>query len=434
MLAAIGVENVENLFDSIPRELRLKEPLNLPRALSEIELTAALKQMQKGNLDPEEYASFLGAGAYRHFVPAAVNHIVSRSEFSTSYTPYQPEVSQGTLQSIFEFQTMVCMLTAMDVANASMYDGASALAEAALMANRVNGRNKALISRAIHPEYRQVVNTYLRGSGLKTIDVPFAADGKTDLDFIADKADDSVSAVALQTPNFFGVVEEYAGLSERLNKKGVLLIVNIAEALSLAILKPPGERGADIVTGEGQSFGLPVSYGGPYLGFFATRQRYARQIPGRLAGQTADRHGKRAYTLTLSTREQHIRREKATSNICTNQALCALAATVYLALMGRQGLRDLARLNLQKTGYLKNKLAQLNGYRIKFKANTFNEFALECPQPAKAVQEKLLREKIIAGYPLGRSYPELDHCLLLGATETNPIEELDRLAAKLAAL
>lgn len=430
MLAEIGVQNIDELFDSIPGELRLEKPLNLPQALAESELAATLKRMQSRNLDPEEYSSFLGGGAYRHFIPSVVNHILSRSEFSTSYTPYQPEVSQGTLQAIFEFQTMICLLTGMDVANASMYDGASALAEAVLMAYRINGKSQVMISRAAHPQYRQVVNTYLQGNGLKVIEVPFTKDGKTDLQFIANNMGEQTSSVVIQNPNYFGVVEEYG----HLDKKEAMLIVSVVEALSLGILKPPGERGADIVSGEGQSFGLPVSYGGPYVGFFATRQKHARQIPGRLAGQTIDRLGNRAYALTLATREQHIRRDKATSNICTNHGLCALAATVYMTLMGKKGLRELAEINLKKTDYLKNKLAKLKGYTIPFGGDTFNEFALQCPRPANRIQEKLIQEKILAGHPLTSDYPELENSLIISATETNTVQEMDSFVEKLEGL
>ena len=322
MLAKIGVKNIEQLFDSIPQELRLGErQLDLPKSLSELELTAFLGRAQKRNVNAAEVSLFLGAGAYRHFSPALIDHLILRGEFATSYTPYQPEVSQGTLQAIFEFQTMIAMLTGMDIANASMYDGASALAEAVIMAQRITNKQEILISRTVHPEYRQVVETYTRANQIELVEIPFSANGKTDLDSILNRLSDQTAAVVLQSPNYFGVVEEYAGLKKQLTDRGALLIVAVAEALSLGILKPPGERGADIVVGEGQSFGLPLSYGGPYVGFFATQDKFLRQLPGRLAGETVDREGRRSYVLTLSTREQHIRRERATSNICTNQGL-----------------------------------------------------------------------------------------------------------------
>jgi len=432
MLKKIGLRNIDELFASIPDTLRLRDTvLDLPTALSETELVSTFKHTQKRNPDPDEMSTFLGAGAYRHYSPALIGNLVLRGEFSTSYTPYQPEVSQGTLQAIFEFQTMIVMLTGMDIANASMYDGASALAEAVLMAHRINGKNEFLIARAVHPEYRQTVTTYLRGTDHQLIDVPYDSRGKTDLEFIRSNLSDKTSAVVLQTPNFFGIVEEYEALGKELAERDALLIVAVTEPLSLGILKPPGERGADIVVGEAQSFGLPVSFGGPYVGFFATREQYVRQVPGRVTGETTDRDGRRAFVLTLSTREQHIRRERATSNICTNQGLCALAATVYLAVMGKQGLRELAVLNLRKADYLKNKLSKVGGFEIRFNADTFNEFVLKCPKPATEVRDSLLEHKILAGLPLGGHYPELADSLLLCATEMNTVEAIDRLTEKL---
>ncbi len=432
MLETVGIQNVDELFAGIPAELRLgNKALKLPSALSESEIVATLRQMQKRNPDAEEVTTFLGAGAYRHYTPALIGSLVLRGEFATSYTPYQPEVSQGTLQAIFEFQTMIAMLTGMDLANASMYDGASALAEAVLMAHRINKKNEFLIARAVHPEYRQTTETYLRGADHRSIEVPFDSTGKTDLEFIRANLNDKTSAVVLQSPNFFGVVEEYETLGKELAERDVLLIVNVAEPLSLGILKPPGERGADIVVGEAQSFGLPVSYGGPYAGFFTTREKFLRQMPGRVAGETIDRTGRRSFVLTLSTREQHIRRERATSNICTNQGLCALAVTVYLAVMGKQGLRELALLNLRKTDYLKNKLSKVSGFEIQFSADTFNEIVLKCPRSANEIRDALLEHKILAGLPLGEYYPELADSLLLCATEVNTVESIDRLTDKL---
>ena len=435
MLETVGIQNVDELFAGIPAELRLgKKALKLPSALSESEIVATLRQMQKRNPDAEEVTTFLGAGAYRHYTPALIGSLVLRGEFATSYTPYQPEVSQGTLQAIFEFQTMIAMLTGMDLANASMYDGASALAEAVLMAHRINKKNEFLIARTVHPEYRQTTETYLRGADHRSIEVPFDSTGKTDLEFIRANLNDKTSAVVLQSPNFFGVVEEYETLGKELAERDVLLIVNVAEPLSLGILKPPGERGADIVVGEAQSFGLPVSYGGPYAGFFTTREKFLRQMPGRVAGETIDRTGRRSFVLTLSTREQHIRRERATSNICTNQGLCALAVTVYLAVMGKQGLRELALLNLRKADYLKNKLSKVSGFEIQFSADTFNEIVLKCPRSANEIRDALLEHKILAGLPLGEYYPELADSLLLCATEVNTVESIDRLTDKLEAI
>ena len=432
MLAEIGVKNIDELFDSIPESLRLNnELLALPASLPESELTEYLKELQKRNTTSEDESIFLGAGAYRHFSPILVDHLISRGEFATSYTPYQPEVSQGTLQAIFEFQTMVCLLTGMEIANASMYDGASALAEGVMMAYRINRRNEFLVSSAIHPEYRSVVDTYTRGSKFDLKEVPYTAEGGTDFEIILKNLTENTAAVVIQSPNFFGTVEKYVSLAESLSKNGTLLIVAVAEAISLGILKPPGERGADIVVGEGQSFGLPVSFGGPYVGFFATREKFLRQMPGRLVGETKDQNGKRAYVLTLSTREQHIRRERATSNICTNQGLCALAATIFLSTLGKQGLYEMATLNVRKAHYLKNRLAHISGFEIKFETHSFNEFVLECRRPAKEVLQILKQDHIIGGYPLGQHYPELKNCLLLCTTELSSQEDMDRLADKL---
>ncbi len=432
MLAEIGVENIDNLFDSIPESLRLNNKLlDLPPSLPESELTEYLKRMQKRNTTSENGSVFLGAGAYHHFSPILIDHLISRGEFATSYTPYQPEVSQGTLQAIYEFQTMICLLTGMEIANASMYDGASALAEAVIMANRINRRSEFLVSRTVHPEYRSVIDTYTRGSKFDLKEVPYTAEGGTDLEFILKNLTENTAAVVIQSPNFFGTVEEYASLAETLSKNGTLLIVAVAEALSLGIIKPPGQRGADIVVGEGQSFGLPVSFGGPYVGFFATREKYLRQMPGRLAGETQDQNGKRSYVLTLSTREQHIRRERATSNICTNQGLCALAATIFLSTLGKQGLNEMATLNVRKAHYLKNRLAHIPGFEIKFGTHSFNEFVLECPRPVEEILQTLKQDHIIGGYPLEQHYPELNNCLLLCATELNSQEDMDRLADKL---
>ena len=432
MLETIGVQNVDQLFAGIPDNLQLgNKHLDLPPALSEIEVISALRQIQMRNPDPEETSSFLGAGAYRHYSPAVIASLIQRGEFSTSYTPYQAEVSQGTLQAIFEFQTMITMLTGMDVANASMYDGASALAEAVLMSNRINKQKEYLIASSVHPEYRQTTETYLRGTDLRLINVPYSSDGKTDFEFIRANLNDRTSAVILQSPNFFGIVEEYEQLGRELKDQNTLLIVVVVEPLSLGILKPPGEREADIVVGEAQSFGLPVSYGGPYAGFFATRKKFVRQIPGRLAGETIDRKGRRSFVLTLSTREQFIRREKATSNICTNQGLCMLAATIYLAVMGKQGLRELALLNLRKADYLKNKLSKMKGFSVRFNSDTFNEVVLRCPRPATEVRDALLEYNILAGLPLGDYYQELADSLLICTTELNTVEAIDRLAEKL---
>ena len=432
MLAEIGVQNIDTLFDSIPDSLKLGDNLlGLPESLSESDLTNYLKRLQKKNTTPENYSVFLGAGAYHHFSPILIDHLISRGEFATSYTPYQPEVSQGTLQAIYEFQTMICLLTGMEIANASMYDGASSLAEAVVMSNRVNRRTEFLVSRGVHPEYRKVAETYTRGSNFDLKEIPFDEKGKTDVSAIIEKLSDNTSAVVLQSPNFLGVVEEYASLKEKLAENGTLLIVVVAEAVSLGILQSPGSHSADIVVGEGQSLGLSVSYGGPYVGFFATREKFLRQMPGRLAGETVDQNGKQAYVLTLSTREQHIRRERATSNICTNQGLCALATAIFMSTLGKQGFRELAVLNLRKADYLKNRLAHVPNFNIRFSADTFNEFVLECPRPVEEILTSLKQEGIIGGYPLKSYYPDLENCLLVCVTELNTREEMDRLADKL---
>ncbi|MGP0566793.1 MULTISPECIES: aminomethyl-transferring glycine dehydrogenase subunit GcvPA [unclassified Nitrospina] len=432
MLTAIGIGEVSELFQSIPESLRLVEPLNLPAALSEADMVQAMRRLEARNLNPDEYSVFLGAGAYRHFTPSIVNHMILRGEFATCYTPYQPEVSQGTLQAIFEFQSMICMLTGMEIANASMYDGSTALAEAVLMAHRINNGTEVLMAKSVHPEYRHVSRTYTQGLGITYKEIPFGGDGRIDLEFIKKNLTDNTSCVVIQSPNFFGVAEQYAELSELLKEKNTRLVVAVAEATSLGILKPPGERGADICVGEGQALGLPVSYGGPYVGFFATKEEFFRQLPGRIVGETLDREGHRAYALTLATREQHIRREKATSNICTNQGLCALATTVYMAAMGKDGMHEVAKRNLLHADYMKNKLSKLKDFKIRFSGETYNEFVLECPKPAEEVRDQLLQEKIVAGLPLGQHYEELTNCLLLCATELTPQDQIDRLADQLS--
>ena len=433
MLETIGIPDVDQLFSGIPNDLQLgKKYLDLPPALSESEVFDTLRQIQMRNPDNEEMSSFLGAGAYRHYSPAIINSLIHRGEFSTSYTPYQAEVSQGTLQAIYEFQTMISMLTGMDVVNASMYDGASALAESVLMANRINKQKEYLVASAVHPEYRETTATYLRGTDLQLKNIPYSSDGTTDFEFIRKHLNSNTSAVILQSPNFFGIVEEYEQLSKELIEQDTLLIVVVVEPLSLGILKSPGERGADIVVGEAQSFGLPISYGGPYAGFFATREKFVRQMPGRLAGETIDRNGRRSFVLTLSTREQFIRREKATSNICTNQGLCMLAVTIYLAVMGKQGIRELALLNLKKAHYLRSKLSKIRGFGIRFEANTFNEVVLKCPRPANEIRDALLEHKILSGLPLGDYYQELSDGLLICTTEMNTVKAIDRLAEKLS--
>jgi len=432
MLEMIGVPSVETLFADIPRKVRLRRALNLPPPMSEAELVRHLRSLAVKNADVDRYPCFLGAGAYNHFIPAAVSHLISRGEFLTSYTPYQPEVAQGILQAIYEYQTLICQLTGMEVANASLYDGASSLAEAVLMAHRVNGRSRILISRAVHPEYRQVVRTYTGALGLELQELPFTDKGTTDLRKAKTLLSKETCCLVLQNPNFFGTVEMLEDFAEAARAKGAFFIVAIAEPVSLGLLKPPGEVGADIVVGEGQALGSPLSFGGPYLGLFATRAAYVRSMPGRLCGQTVDRDGRTGYVLTLSTREQHIRREKATSNICTNEGLVALAATIFLALLGKHGLREMALQNLWKATYTKEAIATLKGYTLRFRGPTFNEFVVQVKRRRPSeVNRTLLRKGIIGGLELGRFYPDLADCLLFAVTEENSRGEIEALVKAL---
>lgn len=427
MLQAIGINFVEELFSVIPEELRLKKPLNLPPGLSEQELVAEMKKLSSRNSTVDDHISFIGAGAYNHYIPSVVNHILLRSEFYTSYTPYQPEISQGTLQAIFEYQTLICQLTGMDVANASMYEGASATAEAILMARRINNRKKVVVSSALHPEYRDVVKTYLKSQPVIIEEIMHCNEtGKTLPEAVEKQIDEETSCLVVQQPNFFGCLEDLKSLGELARKKGALLVVVVSEPISLGLLKPPGEFGADIVAGEGQSLGNFLSFGGPYLGFFATREKYLRQMPGRLVGETTDKDGNRGFILTLSTREQHIRREKATSNICTNEGLCALAATVYMCMLGKKGLIQLARLNLSKAEYLKRELAKVKGVRVAFSSTTFNEFVIEVDKNPDELLKTLSKKGVWGGISLKRFHPHLDKHILLCATEMNTKEGMDR--------
>jgi glycine dehydrogenase subunit 1 len=375
--------------------------------------------------------SFLGAGAYDHFIPTVIDTLISRSEFYTSYTPYQPEISQGTLQAIFEFQTMICELTGMEVSNASLYDGSTATAEAVLMADRVTNRPKVALAGNLHPEYRQVVDTYIRNAGIDEITLPFdEKTGALKLDAL-NSLDSDVAAVVIQSPNFFGGVEDLRALSDAAHRVGALFAVVVTEGLSLGLLQAPGRAGADIVCGEAQSFGIPLSFGGSYCGFFATTEKLMRQIPGRLVGRTYDAEGRVGYTLTLATREQHIRREKATSNICTNQGLYALMATIYLSIMGRGGLREVAELNMRKAHYAAKRIAAVGGYRLRFDTPFFNEFVVSCPKPSEVILSRLVDKKIIGGLPLSRFFPELKNEILICVTETTTKAEIDSLVEAL---
>jgi len=430
MLEVIGCPRTEDLFASIPEKLRLQGPVALPRGASEQDVAAELERLAAANANARSHEWFLGGGTYAHFVPSAVDALVSRAEFYSAYTPYQPEISQGTLQAIFEWQTMMCGLTALDVSNASMYDGASATAEAALMAMRITRRSKVAVSASLHPHYRQVLDTYLAGLRAEIVTIPRGEDGRSQP--VGGFVDGETAAVILQQPNFLGVVEDLSGAAEAAHADGALLITSVTEALSLALLRPPGDAGADIACGEAQSFGVPMSFGGPHLGFLATRSKLVRQLPGRLVGETADTRGKRGFVLTLSTREQHIRRERATSNICTNEGLCLLMATIYLALLGRVGLRKLAEMNLAKAQYAKAKIQETPGLELPLSAPTFNEFAVRLGTPAGEALARARRAGIIGGLDLGAHAPELGSALLICTTELNSKESIDRLIGILA--
>ena len=424
MLEAIGVESLEALFDVVPETVRFPA-MNLPRPLSEMEVLGELERMADSNVDANHYAWFMGAGAYNHFVPSVVPQLQMRGEFYTAYTPYQPEASQGTLQAIFEYQSMMAELTGMDVVNASHYDGATALAEAAMMSiNATRGiRTKIVVSPHVHPQYRTVMRTYLQGT-------PFTVAGDEDanntLDALKDLLDDQTACLIVQSPNFFGELEDVAGLADAVHAAGALLVVHI-DPISLGLFKPPGHYGADIVTGEGQSLGNNLNFGGPYLGVFATTNKLVRKMPGRVVGQAEDTNGKRGYVLTLSTREQHIRREKATSNICTNQGLIALGAAIYLATMGKQGLRKVAELCYHKAHYAAAEIDKTNGYDINNRRPFFKEFVVRCPQPAQKIARQLNEQNIVPGYVLSRTFPDRPNDLLVCVTEMNSKAQIDRL-------
>jgi glycine dehydrogenase subunit 1 len=423
MLADIGRSKIEDLFQQIPDHLRLDEPIGIGQPMSEPDLLAYFRDLAASNAT--DHDSFLGAGAYSHFIPVIIDSLISRAEFFTAYTPYQPELSQGTLQYIFEFQTMICQLTGMEVANASLYDGSTGVAEAVLMAHRVNRRERFVIAGSLHPQYREVIATYTQNLGFEIDYAPHTEAGTLDAGTLA--IDAQTSAVVVQSPNFFGCVEDLTAIAQAAHAAGALLIVAISEPMSLGMLKSPGACGADIVVGESQSFGIPLSYGGPYCGMFATLEKYVRQMPGRLVGEAYDDQGRRGYVLTLSTREQHIRREKATSNICTNQGLFALMSTIYLATMGRRGLQEVARQNAQKAHYAATEIAKLNQFKLEFSAPFFNEFVVRTPLPANEVLSRLLEKQIIGGIALDNHYPDLSDCLLVCVTETARKESIDNL-------
>lgn len=430
MLREIGAKSLEDFLTGMPKSLR-NPSIRLPEALSEIELQTLLAKIGNKNQHSFSRLSFLGGGSYDHFIPAAVSTVLGRSEFSTAYTPYQPEASQGTLQAIFEFQSLICELMDMEVSNASHYDGSTSLAEAALMACRHTGRTKILVARSVHPHYRKVLSTYLEGSEFAIKEIPFSESGNLDKQTLWNEMDKNVAGVIIQTPNFLGVAENLSGMAEQIHAAGALLILS-ANPLSLGALKPPGQWGADIAVGEGQGLGIPMHMGGPYLGIFSTTRALMRKMPGRVAGITSDADGKRAYCLTLQAREQHIRREKAYSSICTNQALCALAACTYMTLLGKSGLKEVSELNMDRAYYLREKIAAVRDFQADTHQTIFNEFVVRTEKDIKSVLTKMEEHQIFAGIPLSSYYPELDHHFLVCATETKTKEDLDRYAEALA--
>ena len=431
MLKEMGISSFESLLEDIPKSLR-NFSLPLPYGLSEPQVLKTLKDLSDKNISTGNCISFLGAGAYEHYIPTVVDHLASRSEFYTCYTPYQPEVSQGTLQVIYEFQTLMCELTGMDVANASMYDGSTALTEAALLAIRLKERNKVVCSRAIHPEYRQVLKTYLKGFGSEIVEID-APEGITDVNQLEKAINDKTAAVLIQNPNFFGCIEDMEAISNIAHKHDTLFIACV-NPISLGILKPPGEYNADIAVGEAQVLGNYLNYGGPYLGFFTVKKELLRKMPGRIAGETVDSNGKRCFVLTLQAREQHIRRQKATSNICTNQALLALRACIYLCALGKKGIAELGILNLQKSHYACERLSALNIFEPSFKKPFFNEFVIKTRDNRciNKINEYLLAKGIIGGLDISAFYPELSNSMLLCVTETKSRESIDRLVKELA--
>ncbi len=434
MLKIVGLDSADELFRSIPKDAQLNRDLDVTEPLAESEVIGGMEKLAEMNTASRK-PSFLGAGAYSHYSPTVVDHLIQRSEFFTSYTPYQPEVTQGTLQYIFEFQTLVCQLTGMDVANASMYDGSTAMAEAFLMAQRVTRRDKVLIAETVHPEYLAVAKTYTQHGDLKIETVRFDKEsGRISADDLS-KLDDKCAALVVQSPNFFGCVEDVKALADKAHQSGALLIVVVTEAISFGLLKSPGACDTDIVVAEGQSFGVPLSYGGPYVGLFATKEKYVRNMPGRLAGIAYDKNGNRGFVLTLATREQHIRREKATSNICTNQGLIALAATIYMETMGKKGLQEVALQNAQKAAYASKRISEIEGFSLPFSAPRFNEFVVRAPRIADEILSRLSAEKgIIGGLSLSRYYAENPNDFLVCVTETNTKEQIDNLVESLKSI
>ncbi len=424
MLKRLGLNNIEDLFSHLPSEVLNKDKIGLPDDLTEKDIVKELHNIGVKNKDILSLSSFLGAGAYFHFVPPVVDYLSGRGEFATAYTPYQPEVSQGTLTAIFEYQTMLSYIFGVDVINASMYDGASSLAEAVLMATSITRKNKFLVSSAIHPEYLQVVKTYTKNKGIEIVEVPFDENGKTDIKFIKKHLLD-VAGVAIGYPNFFGIIEDLDDIREAIGD--LLLVTSTSEPLSLGVITPPGELGADIVTGEGMSFGNPLAFGGPYLGIFGTSKKYVRKMPGRLVGQTKDVKGSRGFVLTLSTREQHIRRAKATSNICSNEGLCALRAAIYLSLLGKEGFYELSEYNLSLAHYVKDVIIAKDGFDLRFASPFFNEFVIKTIYNPDKLYNYLLDKDIIFGLPLGRYRKDMKDSFLINVTEMINKRDIEKL-------
>ncbi|WP_243386358.1 aminomethyl-transferring glycine dehydrogenase subunit GcvPA [Bacillus kexueae] len=428
MLEAIGVKSVDDLFEDIPEKVRFKGEYNIKKAKSETELMKELSKLAAKNKDLKTNASFLGAGVYDHYMPIIVDHVISRSEFYTAYTPYQPEISQGELQAIFEYQTMICELTGMDIANSSMYDGGTALAEAAMLACGQTKKKKIIVSEAVHPESRAVLTTYAKGQYIEVIEAPLK-NGVTDQEKLKELMTEDVACVVVQYPNFFGQIEPLKEI-EPIAHTGKSMFIVSSNPLALGVLTPPGKLGADIVVGDAQPFGIPTAFGGPHCGYFAVTKKLMRKVPGRLVGQTVDEDGRRGFVLTLQAREQHIRRDKATSNICSNQALNALAASVAMTALGKQGVKEMAMQNIQKAHYAKTKLAE-KGIEITFSGPFFNEFVVRLTKPYDVVNEALLQKGIIGGYHLGRDYPQLENHMLIAVTELRTKEEIDTLVQEL---
>lgn len=430
MLEAIGLDSVDQLFDDIPKEVALNRDFDLPESKSELEVRAYLTEMSRKNCSLDDLTCFLGAGAYDHYIPSIVNHIISRSEFYTSYTPYQPEISQGTLQYLFEYQTLMCNLTGMDVSNASLYDGGTAIAEAALMAAAVTRKKEIIVSKTVRPEARKILKTYAHIQDLIVIEVDMK-DGVTDLEKLDSLINEETATVIIQSPNFFGIIEDIEETAKITHKTKKTALITSVDPISLGILKRPGDLGADIVVGEGQAMGIPLSFGGPYLGFITTTKDYMRKLPGRIVGQTEDLDGKRSFVLTLTAREQHIRREKATSNICSNQGLNTLAATIYMVTLGKEGLREVALQSTKKAHYALEKLTESGKYEKVFDKPFFKEFVVKSDIDSEKISSILRSNNIIGGYDLGEDYPQCENAILYAVTEKRTKAEIDKLSSVL---